>query len=288
MRDDFAIFILTHGRPQAQYTVRYLQEHIYTGKWYLILDNEDSTIDEYKRLYGEEHVIVFDRIKQAENEEFDICDRFMNKGRNSVVYARNKCFEIAKNLGLKWFFEYEDDYSEFKMRYSPDGVSLTAYILNNFDLIIDAMIEYMEECPQITTIAMSQQGDWIGGTGSQMWKDVIKRKAMNTFLCNVDRPFTFIGRMNDDVNTYVTEGARGMLFLTFRDLCMHQQETQKTGSGNTEMYQELGTYIKSFYSVMVSPSSVKIDMMGLGHRRIHHNINWEVAVPKIISSKFKV
>lgn len=285
VRDDFAIFILSHGRPDEQYTIKYLQSHNYTGKWYIIIDNEDSTADEYFRLWGKEHVVQFDRLAQWNRHDFDIGDNF-TANRNSVVFARNMCWGIAKDLGLKWFFEFEDDYTDFCMRFNENG-SCHQWYVNDFDAICECFIKYMEDAPQITTVAMSQVGDWLGGINGDMYKKQVKRKAMNTFMCNVDRPFTFLGRMNDDVNTYVTEGSRGMVFLTVKDLVMRQQETQLGKSGNADMYKQLGTYVKSFYSVMMAPNSVKISMMGQSHRRIHHSIDWEIAVPKIISDRFK-
>ena len=110
---------------------------------------------------------------------------------------------------------------------------------------------------------------------------------MNTFFCKTSRPFTFIGRMNDDVNTYTTLGATGNLFLTIANIDIVQVPTQQVEGGNSEAYLEYGTYLKSFYSVMCMPSSVKISMMGEQHQRIHHIIDWETCVPKIISWRFK-
>lgn len=52
-------------------------------------------------------------------------------------------------------------------------------------------------------------------------------------------------------------------------------------------YNEFGTYVKSFYTVLCSPSSVKLNMMGDTHYRIHHNVMWNNAVPKIISGRYK-
>jgi hypothetical protein len=52
VRDDFAIFILSHGRPDNIYTVNTLNKVGYTGKYYFILDNEDPTIDGYKEKFG--------------------------------------------------------------------------------------------------------------------------------------------------------------------------------------------------------------------------------------------
>jgi hypothetical protein len=71
-------------------------------------------------------------------------------------------------------------------------------------------------------------------------------------------------------------------------MTLNQLDTQQNKGGNTEMYKELGTYVKSFYSVVCNPSSVKIAEMGCDHKRIHHLVEWEQAVPKIISDRFKI
>ena len=287
MRDDFAIFILTHGRPDKVYTLNTLEKSNYNGKWYLIVDNEDKTLPQYKEKYGE-HVVVFDRVEQHNNHEFDIGDNFDSQlKRNTIVYARNKCFDICKQLGLTYFWEFEDDYLDFTSRKAITEHNLTQTYVQQWDEIVDAFIEFLECSPMIQTVAFSQIGDWLGGIGSQIWQQKITRKAMNTFMCKVDRPFQFLGRMNDDVNAYVTLGARCVLFMTVRDLILRQQETQKTKSGNSDMYKTTGTYTKSFYSVMMNPSSVSINIMGQTHKRVHHSINWNNAVPKIVSDKFR-
>ena len=41
---------------------------------------------------------------------------------------------------------------------------------------------------------MGQGGDFIGGHQSGLWKKKLKRKAMNSFICSVNRPFKFIGQ----------------------------------------------------------------------------------------------
>lgn len=60
MRDDFAVFILTHGRAKQQKTVKTLKRCGYTGRLYLIVDDEDKELDEYIRLYGSD-VITFSK-----------------------------------------------------------------------------------------------------------------------------------------------------------------------------------------------------------------------------------
>ena len=108
MRNDFAIFILTHGRAKNMLTLNTLKKCGYTGKWYMVIDNEDKTADEYYELYGKKNVIMFDKKKKA--EEFDTCD-LQTRDRKAIVYARNACFDIAEQLGLKYFLELDDDYT---------------------------------------------------------------------------------------------------------------------------------------------------------------------------------
>jgi hypothetical protein len=89
------------------------------------------------------------------------------------------------------------------------------------------------------------------------------------------------------VNTYLSLGKVGELFFHITKVAVVQDKTQQTKSGNTVSYLKFGTYVKSFYSVMVHPSACKVKMMRSNHPRLHHKINWDNAVPKIISSDFK-
>ena len=82
-------------------------------------------------------------------------------------------------------------------------------------------------------------------------------------------------------------GSRGYLFLTVQKASINQANTQHLSGGLTDIYLDLGTYIKSYYSVMSCPSAVKISIMGDTHYRIHHNVKWNNCVPKIISDRYK-
>ena len=110
---------------------------------------------------------------------------------------------------------------------------------------------------------------------------------MNFFVCSTDRPFQFIGRINEDVNTYVRLGTLGDLFFTIADLRLEQLDTQSNTGGLTEFYLDGGTYVKSFYTVLFSPSCTKINLMGNKNKRLHHMIKWNNAVPIILEEKYK-
>jgi hypothetical protein len=232
-------------------------------------------------------VIVFNT--QEAIDATDSGDNF--KKRNSVVYARNISFKIAAKLGLTHFWQLDDDYTEFDYSTNEELSYITSSNrIGKLDDVLTAMIEFMDTTP-FHSIAFSQGGDFIGGENCtllvKMRKDEIYRKVMNSFLFRVDRPVQFMGRINEDVNMYVEYGRRGYLFITSPQVRLQQKVTQQNSGGLTEIYLDLGTYVKSFYSVMYAPSCVKIAEVGTGDRRIHHQISWRHTVPKILDESHR-
>lgn len=282
MRNDFVAFILTHGRPDKVYTTDALKEAGYTGRIVYVIDNEDPTADEYRRRFGEENVVMFDKLKKS--KEFDTID--IGTDRRAIVYARNACFDIAEQLGYKYFLELDDDYTCFRQRFVKPNGQFGSWYLRDFDAVVDSMLEFLDVSGALT-VAFAQTGDFIGGPESNVFKQRLARKAMNSFFCRTDRKFSFIGRINEDVNTYVTQAQKGNLMFTVADMSLDQVQTQASSGGMTELYLSAGTYVKSFFSVVCSPSSVKLSTVGASHKRIHHLIDWELTAPKILNQAFK-
>lgn len=281
---DFAVFILTHGRPDNVKTLKTLKRCGYTGRVFFIVDNEDKTAGRYIKNFGAESVIVFD--KKAMADQVDEGNNFDE--RRTITHARNACFEIASGLGITYFVQFDDDYSSFECRYeSQDGKKLKVFSIKEIDIVFSAFIEFYKNTP-FKSIAFAQGGDFIGGInngkGSYRFS---KRKCMNSFFCSTERPFQFIGAMNEDVNTYTTIASRGVLFLTIPFVSLTQTATQSGNSGITDMYLRFGTYCKAFTTVMMHPSGVKISMMNSKHERIHHSIKWINTTPMIIDQKHK-
>jgi len=269
----FAALILTHGRPDNVVTFDKLRACGYTGPIYLIIDNEDATADRYREKFGDEWVIEFD--KKAMADRIDEANNFDN--RKVIVHARNASFDIAERLGLTHFVQLDDDYYFFGYR-AKEG----AKTCKRLDSAFDATLDFLDSSG-CSSIAWSQGGDHIGGFSGVM----LKRKAMNSFFCRTDRKFQFIGSINEDVNTYTLEGSRGHLFFTFTGMQLDQKDTQSQGGGMTDIYLQRGTYVKSFTSVLFSPSSVCVSMMSTKHARMHHSINWGATVPKIVPHHIK-
>ena len=148
------------------------------------------------------------------------------------------------------------------------------------------MIEFLEKTNALT-VAFAQGGDFIGGVKNGNYNKKVLRKAMNTFFCKTEKRFDFVGRINEDVNTYTSLGNKGHLLLTITDVSITQKATQSNKRGMTDVYLNGGTYLKSFYSVIFSPQCVKVAIMGDRHKRIHHNVDWDKCCPKILNECYK-
>lgn len=258
MRNDFAVFILTHGRADNVVTVPAIKKAGYTGKIYFIIDDEDEQTEEYKKNFGADRVIIFD--KQAAYDRADTMDNFND--HRAIIYARNECWRIAEELGLK---------------YKPS---------HDFDRVFEDMIQFLE-VSGADTVAFCQGGDFVGGVDGGNFHKGLLRKAMNSFFCKTDTPIEYRGTMNEDVVTYTTLSSRGHLFFSNTQYCVVQLPTQSLSGGMTDAYKEGGTYLKTFYAIMSMPSAVKVSMMYTTHKRIHHRINWEHTAPKILNEKWR-
>jgi hypothetical protein len=278
---NFACLILSYNRPNNVKTISSLRRQGYSGRIILVLDDTDITADEYKKNYPDCEIYIFSKKEAAE-----YTDTGDNTGNmKSVIFARNMCFKIAKEKELDFFLELDDDYVGYRYTTGKNNIFHRSTI-QNLDRVFDIFLDYLASTPT-QTIAFAQGGDFIGGHGSMFGDILFKRKAMNSFFCKTDRPFSFLGLMNDDVNMYVMAGLWGNLCFTASHVQLDQTQTQASGGGLTDIYLELGTYMKSFYSVMFHPSSVVVKDMGTASRRLHHKIDSGLTYPKIIKESYK-
>ena len=92
--------------------------------------------------------------------------------------------------------------------------------------------------------------------------------------------------MNEDVNTYLELGKKGDIFFSIPEVALNQKQTQSNAGGMSDAYLESGTYVKSFYSVIINPSFAKATYLPRMNR-IHHKISWKNAIPKILDEHHK-
>ncbi len=281
MRDDFAVMLLTHGRADNVKTIRALEEGGYTGKVFIVIDDEDRQAEEYQKRYGDK-VRIF-----CKSEWADRIDDGDNSGdTRAVVYARAACVDIARQEGISWIVQLDDDYTAFYYKNDNDNRYCSKKI-RRLDAVWSAMLDFAERA-NVACLAMSQEGDHIGGPNSNYNKTVrTKRKAMNSMFMRVDPPVSFVGKVNEDATMATLESLRGRLILTLMGLSLSQGVTQQNKGGLTDIYKDQGTYIKSMYSVLYAPACVKVKNMVVGEKRLHHIVDYDRCCPKIIREKHR-
>ena len=136
---EFAIFIITHKRPNNQLTYELLRRIHYTGKVVFVVDNLDPTIDEYRKNFGDD-VVVFDKPYYVENTDTGRVVPYPN----FAVFARNAVEDIARERNLKYFGVFDDDFQKLVHRYVEDG-KLKRQNVDNFDKVLEYTLDFMKE-----------------------------------------------------------------------------------------------------------------------------------------------
>lgn len=278
MRDDFVFFILSHGRPNDQYTLNLLLSAGYTGDWYIICDNLDESLDQYKEIYGDK-IIVFDK-----DEWFDKTDTFeTSRDYRSVVYARNASIQIAKDMGYKYMAQFDDDQKSFMIRYEMDDKLKSQKIDSNIDTVISAFVDMLEETP-VEALAFGHGMNYIGGINGP-WQKQIGNFLYSTFFFKVDADFEFRGLHNEDYILTSHYAKRGRLLYNIFTVQTHDFERGSNEGGLQGLYRDFTTYAVAFYAVIESPDSTKVRVDKRGDSNISQPQRFRI--PCVLNEKWR-
>lgn len=272
--DRFVVLVISHGRPRNVLTAKALEAQGYTGDWRIVVDDEDATKGEYLAHWGSGRVVIFP--KAAYVEEGDRGDNFPST--RTPLYARNACFDIAKDLGADSFLLLDDDYKSFQWRWE-DGTRLATTPVGSLDRLFAALAD-LGAVPAISGVSLTQ-GSWsyIGGPGGPLWRHKLTRRAAGSFLFRADDSFRFVARVNEDTVGYALQGSRGRIFLTTAYAMLDSTPTLKAAGGLTEEYAWMGSYVKAFYAVMMMPSAIK---GVISEKGVVHSVRARNVYPKIL------
>ena len=271
-----AVFICTHGRPDAQHTLLALRHSGYTGLIYLVVDDEDDTICElYKygcpvKIFCKQHYIDTVDIGRSDAK------------RKAILYAKCACEDYAKELNLDAFIIADDDITDFRFRYEQDGKLLTQYITQNMDDVINSYYKFIID-GNICMTSFGTNQMFMGGNISDERKGEF-RIPYNFLFRNTSLPFNWLSEMNEDtVSVLVHRDATYTIQLSFIKLEMKELMAGAKG-GMTEFYNQITTGQRIGTILMYSPSNIRYIAIA---NKITHAIKKGNAFPKLISSSFK-
>lgn len=277
MRDDFAVMICSHGRAKTLTTFDALRECGYTGKIFIIIDDEDNQIDEYRDRFENVHIF-------CKQKYYEAADGVIEGKQKCILYARNACYDIAAENDLTFFCEIDDDISAFYFRYIAEEKAKQTKI-KSLDEVFEELLHFYEH-KKTSVLGFMTQGDYIGGISSKAFRQGISRTVSNVFIMKTDRRIDFIASMNEDTCSALVYGQRGELFMSVNGIMQSSEEigNNTLGNGMTEFYEKLGSFSRTFIAVICRPDCVKAEA-AKGKFRIR--VNWNNSVPMIINERWK-
>ena len=283
----FAVLINTNGRPDKQITIDTLRKCGYTGKIYLIIDDLDQTAKKYYEKYSD-LVIEFKKKEYEKN-----ADTFLNyEMLNTVLYARNASFDIAKELGLEWFIICDDDITNmsYKIILNDKLISHKAIKLDSF---FDACIDFMKNT-SMECLSSCEEGLYIGGANDNVKNGLVWRMG-HFWLFNSNFNRRFRGAFHED-RIFSDDNAMNKCFgLSLLAISTpsfkqnnqehkHKQHKQhKQEGGMQKQYSDTGMYIPRYFSVIAHPDFNFIEIK----KEIVARRRKENADPKILSDTWR-
>lgn len=272
------IYIISKGRPQCT-TAKTLKKIKYPGEWFIVCGNNDETLEEYKKNWGDK-VIVFDWYDEITRT--NTLDNFgFEKKASGACPVRNATRRISEERGELRHWQFDDDYNSFarydvrenKNKAIRDGAVLfsTMYRIAEYGLLT------------------SMQN--IGFCLSTAEAIPSNRKKFNRRIFNAHNmpsdPKLFVpwvGRMNDDTINAINVWRLGGYEMQLKYLSIGMKPTQQEKGGLTEMYNADGTVRKTAYCFLLAPAATKL-VIKFG--RYHHAIRWDKLVPKLVHEKWR-
>ena len=250
MRNDTAIFIITHQRADKQLTLKMLKQLGYSGKVYLVVDDMDCQLQEYRKRYGD-NILVFSKKKYAEK-----VDTHINKFRmSSAVFARNACIDMAKEMGLNFYFVCDDD---IKCTYVKDGKTgkMVTHKITDIEAVLSKLVGFMENT-RIHAVAFADNGAYIGGINQDV-RNGVKYVLTKFMLYRTDDPVIYESIMWEDQASCYRDLGVGKIDFSIMFLSAATPPNEKSAGGCADMYRASTDYANSFMVLMARPDCVKI------------------------------
>ncbi len=278
MKNNYAVFIISHKRPEVE-TLKALQKSGYNGEYFIVIDDADPTIEEYKSRYGE-HLLIFN--KEEIWKETDTIDNA--KILTSATYARNYCIKVARNKGYDFFVNLDDDINRFAFRYI-EGDKLAIASIKNIDKVFEKYIKYMESA-NLTCTAFILAGRLIGGMKNPLVKNCFYSRPTNCLIMKSSTQ-QFKSTVCEDVIYAVDNNKKGFLTYGLMPIVIYAGKpcTGNSGGGMAEYYSTQEEYLQYFHIKVAEPTAVTLKMCSNGKVQVIFNENR--FLPKILNEEVK-
>lgn len=279
MRSDVAVFIITHKRADKPLTYNLFKRARYSGKVYLVVDDKDEQLSEYRAKY-KDRVLVFRKDDYKKN-----VDTHINKFEmNGAIFARNACIDFAQKMKLKYFFVCDDDLKKIYFKNPTTGKMVTKEASSNIERIFEHMVEYMETARQIAALAVADNGTFFGGINKTVEAGV-KYTLTKMMLYRAEKPIKYESILFEDTATICNGYRIGKIGFSVMPVSVISQENGTTDGGCKELYEKMSYYVGDFMTLMCRPDAIRIIQNKSGE--LIGNAMQINLYPKIINENYK-
>lgn len=285
MREDFAVFIITHKRYDRLHTYNTLVNCGYTGKIYLVLDNLDETVCEYRKRY--DNIIVFDKQEYVRLTDTAMYEPLIN----FAVFSRNAVEDIARDLGYKYYLVMDDDITNLRFRWCDDGHIKSRKITHNFDYVMEKHLEFMDTA-NVDCLGFGNSGLYMQGVDALSRENTKMRMIASMYIRRASTVVEWRPNMLEDCVTSVEMANNGNISIISTLIQYDSVQPAATGGktvgGNSSVYNTFDKFKQTFFPIVVRPSCFKYTNANFNKGRIMYpSVKYDNSIPKIIGGVYK-
>ena len=258
-------------------TYKLLKETKCTAPIFIVVDDLDPTLSEYKKLYPESVLKIFSKAEMLQH-----CDPVDNNpSMCSALYPRVFCQLLAERLGYSYYAVLDDDIQGFIYRYEKNGV-LASKAVSDVQQLFGAFLSLLDTTP-VDALGFMNNGGFFGGLPAYQKKYFFIPNCV-TLYKTASSIYHFAVRQEDFCTSSVLCN-QGRIMLQTAEASFKAPARGTNVGGLSSDYKSAKMYIVNFYSVITSPFCCQIKASPDGNITLLKRTN--NFAPKIIDEEWR-
>lgn len=280
----FAVFILSHNRADRVETYDTLRNSGYTGKIYVVVDDEDPQLARYMERF--DNKLDVGLINFGKEPMIEIADTvYPEKKRSSALYARNFIESFAPMLGYDVFAMMDDDITSFRFRWVEDGSVKSQIVSTQMDKVFEYYAQYMLDA-DIATTSFPFSMFYISGTSGLDKKITESRHTYQIHIRNAKFPVDWVSVINQDTITQLQTMQVGYIWWSIPFLVFDAEPMNCKSGGLKSVYDSIKDFDMAFLAVMTNPSCCKVAYSSGPRSTMQIKENKHTSYPMIVSERY--
>lgn len=280
----FAVFILSHSRADRVETLDTLKQSGYSGKTFIVVDDEDTQLSDYKARFSNQdnvELLVFN--KQSMIDKADTI--YPEKKRSSALYARNFIEKYAP-IRYEAFAMLDDDITSFRFRWVENDSVKSQVVATTLTEVFEQYCKYMLTV-NIATTSFPFSMFYVSGTSGLEKKITESRHTYQIHLRNSRFPVDWTAVINQDTITQLQTMQIGYIWWSIPFLVFDAEPMNSKAGGLKSVYDSIKDFDMAFLAVISNPSCCKVAYSGGTRSTMQIKENKHTSYPMIVSSRYK-